>query len=164
MGVDYKSFLDLVICRVPFVLDASCREDNFGVSLRLELWKGITFKHAFPKYYFSEQAEMIDKMLDELAYYVKNQVMKALMKEWQGSSDSSTWKGILRHDGFEKIIPLANPLPLIRYDIPASLVLDIRGAWDNEETMVPTLPQRRIEFHLQTANSQTRVAYYSSQR
>ena len=161
MGVDYKSFLDLVICRVPFVLDASCREDNFGVSLRLELWKGITFKHAFPKYYFSEQAEMIDKMLDELAYYVKNQVMKALMKEWQGSSDSSTWKGILRHDGFEKMVHLANPLPLIRYAIPESMPDRIFEEYD-EDVVIPISPQRTIDFYLQETNPQTRVAYYLS--
>ena len=160
MAMTSKELLDRVVRTVPFVIDVDLRDGPFDTLLLcLHLWKGGKIA-----YTLSPRVDLtpgfLDMLVEKFAWQARESVSKALEDLWDGTG----WKGILQHEGFEKIIPLANPLPLIRYDIPASLVLDIRGAWDNEETMVPTLPQRRIEFHLQTANSQTRVAYYSSQR
>ena len=154
-----KELLDRVVRTVPFVIDVDLENGAFNTRiLHLRLWKGGEITYEISSFIDADPG-FIDVMIERFAYEARAWVSKALADVWEGPS----WKGILRHEGFEKIIPLANPLPLIRYDIPASLV-DIRGAWDNEETIVPTLPQRRIEFHLQQANPQTRVAYYSSQR
>ena len=163
MAIDYDAFLDRVVRAVPFVLKASYCEEAFGVIVRLKLQGGVNFQHAFPRYFFNQPSEFIDTLLDELAYAVHLQVSKALEKEWQSSSDSSLWKGILRHDGFEKMVHLANPLPLIRYAIPESMPDRIFKEYD-EDVMMPINPQRTIDFYLQETNPQTRVAYYSSQR
>ena len=159
MVITYKEFIKRVVRTVPFVLDVDLRGDAFNTTvLHLRLWKGGEITYEISSFIDADPG-FIDVMIEKFAYEARAWVSKALAEAWGGDA----WKGILQHEGFEKIILLANPLPLIRYDIPASLV-DIRGAWDNEETIVPTLPQRRIEFHIQKANSQTRVAYYSSQR
>ena len=159
MAITYKALIDRLVRDVPFVIDVDLRDGPFDTLLLcLHLWKGGRIAFTLSPL-VDLTPGFLDTLVEKFAYQARAFVSDAIAEAWGGDS----WKGILQHEGFEKMIPLAQPLPLIRYDIPESLV-DIRGAWDNEETIVPTLPQRRIEFHLQQANPQTRVAYYSSQR
>ncbi len=156
-----KAFLDRIVREVPFVLDVDIRQDAYHVILlQLRLWKGVGIQEAMRhEEILVENTGFIDTLLQEWTYKAQRLVSEALAKEWT----SAPWKGILRHEGFEKMVPLDTPIPLIQYDIPV-LLLDCMSASYSEEAMVPTLPQRRIEFHLQDTNPRTRVAYYSSQR
>ena len=154
-----KELLDRVVRTVPFVIDVDLENGAFNTRiLHLRLWKGGEITYEISSFIDADPG-FIDVMIERFAYEARAWVSKALADVWEGPS----WKGILRHEGFEKIIPLANPLPLIRYDIPVSMSSIVFEEY-HEDAIVPTLPQRRIEFHLQKANSQTRVAYYSSQR
>ena len=144
---------------VPFVIDVDLRGGPFDTTvLHLRLWKGGEITYEISSFIDADSG-FIDVMIEKFAYEARAWVSKALAEAWGGDS----WKGILQHEGFEKIIPLAQPLPLIRYDIPVSMSSIVFEEY-HEDAIVPTLPQRRIEFHLQRTNSQTRVAYYSSQR
>ena len=154
-----KEFLDRVVRGVPFVVNVDLRRDAFNTTfLHLRLWKGGEITYEISSFIDADPG-FIDVMIEKFAYEARVWVSKALAEAWGGDS----WKGILQHEGFEKIILLANPLPLIRYDIPVSMSSIVLEEY-HEDAIVPTLPQRRIEFHLQRTNPQTRVAYYSSQR